>query len=151
MIIIDFRYNIACGLIPANEDIKQIIIKANDYGFAVLIDAHQDVWSRFTGGDGAPLWTLEAAGFDVTGFRDTNAALVYTNSDEIVPPMIWPTNYSKLASATMFSLFFGGNDFAPKTLIDDISIQDFLQQSYIAAFSRLAEEIKSLPNVVGFE
>lgn len=131
--------------------IKQIIIKANDYGFTILIDAHQDVWSRFTGGDGAPLWTLEVAGFDLTGFRDTNAALIYNDPGEKIPPMIWPTNYSKLASATMFSLFFGGNDFAPKTLIGNIAIQDFLQQSYIAAFVRLAEEIEPLQNVVGFE
>jgi hypothetical protein len=31
--------------------------------------------------------------------------------------MIWPTNYYKLAAATMFTLFFGGRLYAPKAMV----------------------------------
>ena len=44
---------------------KQLLEKALEYDIHIFIDPHQDVWSRFSGGDGAPAWTLEAAGMDV--------------------------------------------------------------------------------------
>lgn len=131
--------------------ITHIIKKADAYGLKVVIDPHQDVWSRFTGGDGAPLWTLEAAGFNIHNFESTNAALVYEDPKAEIPSMIWPTNYTKLGSASMFTLFFGGKDFAPKTTINDINIQDYLQQHYIAAYTHLASFLQTLPNVIGFE
>jgi hypothetical protein len=40
----------------------KVVKKAGEYGLSIFIDPHQDVWSRFTGGDGAPGWTLEAVG-----------------------------------------------------------------------------------------
>lgn len=131
--------------------LKTIIAKANAYGFLVMIDPHQDVWSRFTGGDGAPLWTLEAVGFNVNNFNQTNAAIVFQQDSANIPDMIWPTNYSKLASATMFTLFFAGDDFAPLTLVDGVNIKDYLQQHYIAAFQYLASQLKDSNNVIGFE
>jgi hypothetical protein len=33
-----------------------IIRKCADHELSVFIDPHQDVWSRWTGGDGAPAW-----------------------------------------------------------------------------------------------
>ena len=53
--------------------------------------------------------------------------------------MIWPTNYIKLASATMFTLFFGGDIFAPKAKYQGESIQNFLQRHYFQAYSYLAK------------
>ena len=44
--------------------VEAIIDKAAEFGINVFIDPHEDVWSRFTGGDGAPVWTLEAVGFE---------------------------------------------------------------------------------------
>lgn len=131
--------------------LKAIIAKANANGLMVMIDPHQDVWSRFTGGDGAPLWTLEVVGFNVNNFNQTNAALVFDQGTEKIPEMIWPTNYSKLASATMFTLFFAGDDFAPLTIIDDVNIKTYLQQHYIGAFQHLANQLKESSNVIGFE
>ena len=117
--------------------------KAREYGFRVFIDPHQDVWSRFTGGSGAPLWTLELAGFEPRNFGATNAAFLhhqYPNPIDF-PKMIWPTNYYKLATATMFTLFFGGNIFAPKMIVDGMNIQDYLQSHFINSIKHVAEAV----------
>ena len=56
--------------------------------------------------------------------------------------MIWGTNYNRLVSQTMFTLFFAGRDFAPKCIIDGQNIQDWLQSHFIEAFGLLAERIR---------
>jgi len=129
----------------------QVVARAGEYGFYVFIDPHQDVWSRFTGGDGAPGWTLEAAGMDMTGFQDTGAAIVHNTHGDPFPRMIWPTNYAKLAAATMFTLFFAGNTFAPKTMVQGVPIQDYLQGHYFNAIKKVAEKLKGLPHVLGYD
>ncbi|MCJ7706898.1 MAG: glycoside hydrolase family 5 protein [Anaerolineales bacterium] len=90
-----------------------IIRKAEEHGIRLFIDPHQDVWSRFSGGDGAPGWTFEKVGLDITKFAETGAAIVHQTHGDPFPRMVWPTNGAKLAAATMFTLFFGGSDFAP--------------------------------------
>lgn len=67
------------------------------------------------------------------------------------PRMIWFTNGYKLASATMFMLFFAGNEFAPKTMIDGKPAQEFLQAHYIAAIKQIANRVKGLPWVIGYD
>lgn len=129
----------------------QVVAKAGEYGFRVFIDPHQDVWSRFTGGDGAPGWTLEAAGLDMQGFQATGAAIVHNTHGDPFPRMIWPTNYAKLAAATMFTLFFAGNTFAPKTRVEGVPIQDYLQSHYFNAIKRVAARLKDLPHVLGYD
>lgn len=131
--------------------IQSIVKKAGEYNINVFIDPHQDVWSRFTGGDGAPYWTLEKVGFDPLKFSETGAAVIHNVEGNPFPKMIWPTNYSKLATATMFTLFFGGNDFAPKVKVDSVSAQDYLQTHYINAIKQVALKLKGLPNVIGFD
>lgn len=133
------------------EYIYQIAKKAGDYGFDLFIDPHQDVWSRFTGGDGAPKWTLEMAGLDVTKINDSYTALVHNLYGDPFPKMVWPANYSKLACATMFTLFFGGKDFAPQLKINGINIGDYLQQHYIDSIVKIAKKTRELPNVIGFD
>ncbi|MDY7077159.1 MAG: cellulase family glycosylhydrolase [Chloroflexota bacterium] len=129
----------------------EIVRKAGEYGIHLFIDPHQDVWSRMSGGDGAPGWTFEAVGLDVTRFSDAGAAIVHAIHGDPFPRMIWPTNYSKLAAATMFTLFFGGNDFAPRTTVDGEPVQEFLQRHYVEAIKQVALRLRGLPNVVGYD
>lgn len=131
--------------------VYQVVRKAGEHGINLFIDPHQDVWSRFTGGDGAPGWTLEAVGFDMTRFAETGAAIVHATHGDPFPRMIWPTNGTKLAAATMFTLFFAGNDLAPRTRIDGEPAQEYLQRHYIEAVAHLARRLKGLPNVVGYD
>ena len=131
--------------------IEKMIDLAGQYGFYVFIDPHQDVWSRFSGGDGAPGWTLEAAGLDISGFQATGAAIVHNTHGDPFPRMIWPTNYNKLAAATMFTLFFGGDKYAPLTSIDGVPIQQYLQQHYLDAMVQVARRVKHMPHVLGFD
>ncbi|KAK3718667.1 hypothetical protein LTR37_004884 [Vermiconidia calcicola] len=122
------------------EHTIEILRVAKDYGFYIFMDPHQDVWSRFTGGSGAPLWTLYACGFDPTKFHPTQAAVVqntWPNPAEF-PKMVWATNYQRLACQTMMTLFFAGKDFAPKCVIDGENIQDWLQEHFIGACKLLA-------------
>jgi hypothetical protein len=131
--------------------ILAVVKKANQFGFNLYIDPHQDVWSRFSGGDGAPGWTLEAVGFNLTHFVETGAAIVHATHGDPFPRMIWSSNGGKLACATMFSLFFGGNDFAPRTLVDGEPVQDYLQRHYIEAIRQVALHLKDEPNVLGYD
>jgi glycosyl hydrolase family 5/cellulase (glycosyl hydrolase family 5) len=131
--------------------VRAVVEKAGRYGFDVFVDPHQDVWSRFSGGDGAPGWTFEAVGLDITQFSAPGAAVVHQLYDSPFPRMIWPCNETRLAAATMFTLFFGGNDFAPATRVEGEPVQDYLQRHYLAAICRLAERLKGLPNVVGYD
>jgi hypothetical protein len=130
--------------------LEAIVRKAADYDISLFIDMHQDAWSRMSGGDGAPGWTFELVGFDVTHFRETGAANIYPFDSE---PFVvhWQTNYSRLASATMFTLFFGGDTFAPNRRIEGESLQSFLQRHYLNAVKLVAARLKGLPNVVGFD
>jgi hypothetical protein len=131
--------------------VRDILVKAHEFGFSVFIDPHQDVWSRFTGGDGAPGWTLEVAGFQMENFTETGAAIVHAIHGDPFPRMIWPTNAAKLAAATMATLFFAGNDFAPQALVDGEPVQDYLQNHFIAAIGQLAKFLVDLPNVIGYD
>jgi len=133
------------------EYLVEVVHKAREYGIQLFVDPHQDVWSRMSGGDGAPGWTFEVIGMDVTRFSETGAAIVHCIHGDPFPRMIWPTNYNKLAAATMFTLFFGGNDFAAQTKVDGEPVQEYLQRHYINAMKQIARRLKGLPNVVGYD
>ncbi len=101
---------------------------AGEYGMYVFVDFHQDVWSRASGGDGAPLWTFAAAGLDHTRFHAADAAVVMQQRFDYDDPrdrqpenyavMSWPQNYLYPANGIMWTLFFAGRDFAPDLTVD---------------------------------
>jgi len=116
-----------------------------------------------------------------TGYnRDTDGNKKYGSDDEeegIIESdavhMGWTTNMGRLATATMFTLFFAGDTFAPGITIEDdgspdtctddeaiagscsttsnhISLQTFLQKYYLQFLSVVAQTVKDKPNVLGF-
>ena len=136
--------------------INELIQLATEkYNFYFMIDRHQDVWSRMTGGDGAPGWLFAKVGLDLMRFHNSDCAWtmqqVYNPEDSSsYKDQYWSQNKLRLPCATMFSLFFGGNTFATHCTIDGINAQDYLQLHYIEAFNQLAKKIKNNPYIMGF-
>ena len=131
--------------------LETIVESAARHGISLFIDPHQDVWSRWSGGDGAPLWTLEACGFEPRNFHASGAALLHQEMGAAYPRMQWFSNHLRLACATMFTLFFGGDDFAPGVAVDGVPVQEYLQGHYIAAMREIALRLAKYPNVVGID
>ncbi|THH27123.1 hypothetical protein EUX98_g7072 [Antrodiella citrinella] len=131
------------------------------YGLTAFVVLHQDVWSRYSGGSGAPAWTLEAVGFklDVVAMEETQAAwLKGVKGGGHVPQErgLWPCGYQKLAAATMSTCFWAGDTFAPKLRVknqhgEEVSIQTFLQTTFLDMWAVVAKNVGDLPGVLGFE
>ena len=128
----------------------EILRVAKSFDLYVFMDPHQDVWSRFTGGSGAPMWTVYACGLNPQSFAATQAAIVHNTipDPQNFPKMIWATNYSRLAAATIFTMFFAGKDFTPKCVIDGVNIQDYLQTHFVNAIGHLAKRLKEAGDVL---
>ncbi|CDU25357.1 uncharacterized protein SPSC_05191 [Sporisorium scitamineum] len=141
-----------------------------EYGLKCFVCAHQDVWSRFSGGSGAPGWTFEVAGMDVEAFTETGAAYIHcvdekfkresekgsTNSKrEASGAFLWPSGYQKLAASTMATLFWAGDALAPKATVqvgdEKVGLQTYLQSSYVEAFGVLADRLAPMEACLGFE
>ncbi|MCL2478510.1 MAG: cellulase family glycosylhydrolase, partial [Treponema sp.] len=141
--------------------LRKILLAAEKEGISVFLDPHQDVWSRWTGGDGAPAWTLEKLGIDLEKLDACGAAITMQHGFELPqnrdyrkkdgrPKFFWPVNYFRYASSTMFTLFFGGNTYAPDVKIENESAQDWLQERYIAAFRHCYRRLKNCRALAGW-
>ncbi|WP_039048916.1 glycoside hydrolase family 5 protein [Comamonas thiooxydans] len=142
------------------EYFTELCRKAGEHGFYVFVDFHQDVWSRMSGGDGAPGWTFESVGLDFEAFDAADAALVMQHrfrfSDEsphqaAYPQMSWPLNYRLPANAIMWTLFWAGRTVTPEFHIQGQNVQDYLQGRYFDAVEQLASRVRTLPHVIGFD
>ena len=139
---------------PGNYDIEyidyfsKICEIATKYDFYIFIDPHQDVWSRMTSGDGAPGWVFDKVGIDITKLSESDAAITMQHHyPENYPQMVWSMNHHRFGAATMFTLFFGGNDFAPNCKIDGIPVQEFYQTHFINSIAELAKTLKDIENI----
>ncbi|WWD20684.1 hypothetical protein CI109_105160 [Kwoniella shandongensis] len=135
------------------------------HGLVAYVAIHQDVWSRYSGGSGAPGWTLEVAGFDLSNDGEALALSGAAFLDGIRGGRLagerglWPTGYQKLAAATMNTLFWAGETFAPSLKVPatrngvkkSVNIQTFLQDAFLGAFEKLVEAVGDLDTVMGFE
>ncbi|KAI5813174.1 glycoside hydrolase superfamily [Pyronema omphalodes] len=144
------------------EYIHMIVKEAEKAGVRLFVDGHQDCWSRFSGGSGAPIWTFHLAGLDPRKFPSVCAVALDepdTSCNLSTPSgRLWPTNYSKYAVATMFTLFFAGEVFAPKAVYTGPeqeyhgkNIGYVLRTAYTRAFSRLLCKLKDCTNVLGVD
>ncbi len=138
------------------EYIEELLKIAEEKKFYVFIDPHQDCWSRMSGGDGAPGWTFEKVGIDFTKFHEAGAAWIMQyrydpRNPSSYPSMTWSQSRIQFGCATMFTLFFGGRDFAPSCIINGQNVQDYLQSHYIDAFKQIAIHTKDMSHVLGFD
>ncbi|QRV86919.1 Cellulase (glycosyl hydrolase family 5 protein) [Ceratobasidium sp. AG-Ba] len=139
--------------------IRSLLSLLPQFGLVAFVSLHQDVWSRYSGGSGAPAWTLEAAGFDLGNIGgDCGAAYLggVEGTGVEVDRGRWPTGYQKLAASTMATLFWAGRTYAPKLLVpssssQNVNIQDFLQDCFLNAFDELVKATGDLEGVIGFE
>ncbi|KAI0356759.1 glycoside hydrolase [Trametes cingulata] len=139
--------------------VRRLLSLFPQYGLVAFVALHQDVWSRYTGGSGAPAWTLEAVGFDLHGLEEPGAAWLkgvkgggHTEDER----GLWPCGYQKLAAATMATCFWAGDMFAPKLKVKDaegreVSIQRFLQDAFLNMWEVIARKLGDLEAVLGFE
>lgn len=84
--------------------LRELLSLLPKYGLIAYVSLHQDVWSRYTGGSGAPAWTVEAAGFDLNALEETGAAWLggmRGGGHDETEKGLWPTGYHKLAASTM--------------------------------------------------
>ncbi|KAF8183088.1 glycoside hydrolase [Mycena galopus ATCC 62051] len=68
---------------------------------------------------------------------------------------LWPCGYQKLAAATMATLFWAGDTFAPKLCIahnnNEVPVQQFLQNAFLGMWATLVRAVGDLEGVIGFE
>lgn len=134
--------------------LQMLKIIGNIGGLYVFLEFHQDVWSRFSGGSGAPMWSFYAAGLDPKKFTKTEAAVLHNeprfhDSSTKYRKMIWTSNYKRLASFVMFTLFFAGKNYFPSLKINGKNIQDFLQDHYLGAVDYLWKNVvRNLPQLI---
>ncbi|WVR05246.1 hypothetical protein IAU60_002258 [Kwoniella sp. DSM 27419] len=140
--------------------------KCREHGLRVFISPHQDAFSRFISGSGAPYWVLVALGINPRRIHQTGAGLLHQcyskegfggeeGIDQALngkldewPDMIWNTNLHRLAARHCFAMFFASNHYAPKCTIDGLPVRDYLQQHYLAAYGHLADRLRDAGDIL---
>ncbi|GME97508.1 unnamed protein product [Ambrosiozyma monospora] len=90
------------------------------------------------------MWTLYAAGLEPRNFSTTRASILHNCSKDPsqYTRMVWATNYYRLASEVMFTMFYSGKLFLPKAIINSVNIQDYLQDHFIGAINYFLKRVR---------
>ncbi|KDR76952.1 hypothetical protein GALMADRAFT_246095 [Galerina marginata CBS 339.88] len=139
--------------------IRKLLSMLPKYGITAFVSMHQDVWSRYSGGSGAPAWTLEVVGFDLHAIEDTGAVWLHGQrggGHVEAERGLWPCGYHKLTAATLSTCFWAGDIFAPKLLVknkhnQEVPIQQFLQNSFLDMWEMVVRAVGDLDGVIGFQ
>ncbi|ORX39856.1 glycoside hydrolase superfamily [Kockovaella imperatae] len=141
----------------------RLLQKCKSFGFRVFISPHQDVFSRFVGGSGAPYWVLEAFGINPRRIHSTGSAVLHSeflkhgfNGEESTgeyPDMIWNSNANRLAARHCLTMFFASKAFAPKCTIDGLPAGEWARGHFIAAYGHLADRLHDVLDtcVIGWD
>ncbi|MCX7621909.1 MAG: cellulase family glycosylhydrolase [Acidimicrobiales bacterium] len=124
---------------PYLEYVREVVRRAGKRGLLVFIDPHHDVWSRWTGGDGAPFWCFELAGLRPDLFVPSGAVSLHD--------IDWPSAYNRVPVATMWTLFFAGDRYCPRLA----GVQEQLQSCFLGALRAVAERVAEFENVLGYD
>ncbi|KAF9554990.1 cytoplasmic protein [Agrocybe pediades] len=139
--------------------IRKLLSLLPKYGLSAFVSMHQDVWSRYSGGSGAPAWTLEVVGFDLRAIEDTGSAWLHGQrggGHVEAERGLWPCGYHKLAASTMSTCFWAGDVFTPKLLVknkhnQEVPVQQFLQNAFLDAWEMVVRATGDLEGVIGFQ
>ncbi|KAF8802051.1 glycoside hydrolase family 5 protein [Phlegmacium glaucopus] len=139
--------------------IRALLSLLPKYGLTAFVSMHQDVWSRYCGGSGAPAWTLEVVGFDLHAIEDAGAAWLHGQrggGHVAAEQSLWPCGYQKLTAATMATCFWAGDIFAPKLLVknrhnQEVPIQQFLQNAFLDMWDMVVGAVGDLEGVLGIQ
>lgn len=127
--------------------LHELVKRADRYGIRVVIDMHQDFYSRASGGDGAPYWTLEKLGLQPDRTNEPGAP----QKQPARGPGYWPPTAARLSVDTMETLLWAGDDFAPGVKVDGTPVQEWLQSHYVNAMRQVALRLRDLNNVAGYD
>ncbi|PPQ80789.1 hypothetical protein CVT26_015204 [Gymnopilus dilepis] len=139
--------------------IRSLLSLLPAYGLSAFISMHQDVWSRYSGGSGAPAWTLELVGFDLHAIEESGGAWLHGQrggGHVEAERGLWPCGYHKLVASTMSTCFWAGDVYTPKLRVknkhdQEVSIQQFLQNCFLDMWDMVARAVGDLEGVVGFQ
>ena len=67
------------------------------------------------------------------------------------PAMSWASNYRPPANGILWTLFWAGRIFTPDFSVHGRNVQDFLQGHLLGAMDAVAQRLKSLDHVIGFD
>ena len=127
--------------------LHELVKRADSYGIRVIIDLHQDFYSRASGGDGAPYWTLSKVGLLPDHTNEPGAP----QEQPARGPGYWPPTAGRLSVDTMETLLWAGDDFAPGLKVDGVPVQEWLQSHYVNAMRQVALRLRDLNNVAGYD
>jgi endoglycosylceramidase len=123
---------------PYLNKVCGMINEAKDHEIFVLLDMHQDLYSRYLGGDGAPFWSLPGK----VQKKLNNKGITEDYSGQCplpdnTPVAWWGTAYLMSGDVKeSFTNFFKSSE---------------LRQHYINAFLEIARKVKDNSNVIGYD